>query len=212
MSCRRNDESLSWIRAFWIVVKSGGDSDTQRSGRTNRRASLRKKKLLKEKYNIQSKTSDVDATTPSVKRKTVTRRREKKEETKEEFVPFNTEITNNSSHTIGKKDKTIVLNDDNEASRGLNDICDDVAKDPSSSMNMSLLDNNEEIGGREESTPMSIIDVEANITSNDNEVREELVIPHKLDNETVGASSPKTISLGGDGDIQQASTQLTMNK
>ena len=53
-SCKRNDSNLSWLGAFWVVVKSGGDSDEQRSGRTNRRrSSMRKKKLLESKYNLQ---------------------------------------------------------------------------------------------------------------------------------------------------------------
>ncbi len=54
MSAKRHDSNLSWLGAFWFVVKSGGDRDVERRGRTNRRPSVRKMKLLESKYNLKS--------------------------------------------------------------------------------------------------------------------------------------------------------------
>ena len=113
--------------------------------------------------------------------------------------PLNNETINNCSHTLGKNDKTVVvnmtkkpqgvnlLNKFNDATNGNsslreNDLSDDVVKNPSSTIAISL-DNNEEGGAWEESTPLSIIDVETNTTSKNNEAREELALQHKLDDE-----------------------------
>jgi hypothetical protein len=45
-SFRRNHDQCSWLRAFIEVVKSGGDNDDIRAGKTNRRSSLRQQKLV----------------------------------------------------------------------------------------------------------------------------------------------------------------------
>ena len=54
-SYRRNHSDHNWLQAFWEVVKSGGDSDTLRTGRTrSRRGSLRKQqKVLAQTGNFQ---------------------------------------------------------------------------------------------------------------------------------------------------------------
>lgn len=49
MSHMKNNENTSWLKAFWEVVKSGGDSDQQGTGSAKfarRRESLRKKSLV----------------------------------------------------------------------------------------------------------------------------------------------------------------------
>jgi hypothetical protein len=47
-SFRRNHDQCSWLRAFLEVIKSGGDSDDTRAGKTNHRNSLRQQKLVLE--------------------------------------------------------------------------------------------------------------------------------------------------------------------
>lgn len=47
-SYRRNHVECNWLQAFWNVVRTGGDSDQIRVGRTNRRGSIRKRQRVLE--------------------------------------------------------------------------------------------------------------------------------------------------------------------
>jgi hypothetical protein len=63
VSCRRNHGDYSWLKAFWEVLKSGGDSDQVRVGRMSQNGTLRQQRRVLEASRRRSMVGKLDVTT-----------------------------------------------------------------------------------------------------------------------------------------------------